>query len=655
MIDIEVFDKEFGWTSEKTFSAAEIVALQLSGNTDDIISSMNPDSFCVSDKKQLAFASDKLRKFWNLDKEDEFTHLLRECDAQYYVECSASVAKAFKRIGAIPVPNYMIKYLLRNEDVIPAQDSIRFMHQEQSPDHSAWRTIFLLNSIKQWDAVYDFLSPLDTFTINSRQDAVKVIQSLYDQTSESMVYEQFPRWREAVRTARYNLKDHKNEGLTELELGLLYRYSKDYLGNYKELTLQDIPTNYLETITDEYGVRYSNTQKRLIGVSIRKSFSCNDYVVPATVESIDDNAMMCLSTLKHITLPNSLRRIGCNQFLDSALEELSIPESVDFIIDGCMCEGCKSLKSVVFNNHQEYLSIATFNGCGALESVRLPKGLVGLSDNVFSGTSNLKSLDIEGVRWIGGECFLDCGLPLLKLTPSIEEVTEDAFNGMGKHSVHLYKMPTPYLFAGDREFGFDAHDTAELFTACWIHDLLGLYGIIRLLQDKRVRNYQLESTKKELSDYLKWMCDHIVDELDDETIQYCAYTMEPSTFSPLYFACIIATKISEEDLVFDAPLCIKYGLEFKQHLPTLYALVDEHGSHEAIDNFIQTIGEVSSIQKDSMLSSELEVASTLSFGDRTIVRMKSQFGYTSSSPSITVSNSLIAEFINVVKSFSLSK
>lgn len=648
MIDIEVFDKEDGWTTEKTFSAVEITCLQMSGVSDDKISSMQPTDISSFNDKILEYAPSKLIKFWLQDKECNFIHLVRESNAHYYVECSASMARAFKHFGAVPVPNSMVKYLLHMEEVIPAQDGIRFMHQEQSlPDHRAWRTIFLLNSIKQYDAVNEYLCPLDDLSITCKEDAVKIIQTLYDLTSDPMIYEQFPKWREAVRTARYYLKDHKNEGLTEHELGLLHRYSKYYLSDYKEIALQDIPCDYLETITDEYGIRFSKSMKRLIGVVDRKSFNCSDYKVPDTVESMDDNAMMCLSVLRHISLPDSLRRIGCNQFLHSSLEELTIPASVDFLIDDCLCEGCKSLKSVEFKGHQEYLNIAMFNGCSTLESVVLPKGLVGLSDNVFSGTDNLQSLDIKGVRWIGGECFLGSGLPRLDVTSSIEEVAPDAFVGMGEHAVYLYKMPTPYLFGGDRKFVFDAHETAELFTSCWIHDLLGIYGEIRQIQDKCVRMHNLEVKKKELSYYLQWMCDHICDELDEETIQYCAYTMNPATFSPLYFACIIATKLSEEDYIIDSGLCAKLGQEFKFLLPTLYSLVDKNGSHKAIADFIQQIGKADIPTTDSMMYSELQVAiNFFSDEERSIVRMKSQFGYSQSSPSITVQRELVDDIYN---------
>jgi len=667
MIEIEVLDENYGWEKAQTFSPEEIVALQLSGKSDDVIAAMNPvpEKLAYISAHEFESARNRLCRFWKTDKEDAFTNLVRETDAQYWIECSAGVASEFKRISAVPVPNTMVKYLLYDHDrIIPAQDGIRFMRQESDlPDRSAWRTIFLLSSIKQYDAVCESLSPLKDYNITTREDAVGAFVALYDQTSDPSIYEQFPIWKETIRRARYILKDCKKNGrLTEHESLLMNRYFKYYLHDYKTLKLEDIPTKYLYTKEDKDGVVYSQSGKRLIGVNDRKRFNSTNYVVADGVESMDDDAMMCLPSLKQISLPETLRRIGSNQFLQSGLESLTIPASVDFAIDGCMCEGCKSLKTVEFKNHQEELGIAMFNGCSSLESVKMPVGVVRLQDLCFAETSSLKTLDLTGVRFIGDECFLNSSAKL-RLPETVDVVGLTSFKGMPEDSVYLDNYPNPYNYTLNSKFAH--HTFAEFFTEgpMWINGLAALYGLVRYLQDSDLRVHTIEGRKTELALYIKWLHDHIVEGcvFDKEMIEFCAFTMDPATFSSLWFASIMAVKIDEEDLFFKPFLMLKYGIEFKNLLPTIYSIFDSRGSHQAIDEFVETIGKDKNMihnrkeqseylnEADPTLLDEFKFTLTNAHDDLCKVRMKSQYGYAhSTGPTMTTSLELIKRFHDIM-------
>lgn len=667
MIEIKVFNDNYGWQKTMTFSPEEIAALQLSGRTDDDIAAMNPipEKLANISANELESARNKLCEFWKTDNEDGLINLVRECDAQYWVECSAGVASEFKKIGAVPLPNTMVKNLLYgHKPFIPAQDGIRFMRQGADlPDRSAWRTIFLLSSIKQYDAVCESLSPLIDYNIVTREDAVGAFVALYDQTGDPSIYEQFPIWKETIRKARYILKDSKKKGrLTEYESMLLYRYFKYYLKGYEELSLHDLPTKYLYTKEDKDGVVYSLSGKRLIGVTDRKSFNSTNYVIADGVESLDEGAFMCISCLKHIKLPESLRRIGSKQFLQSGLEELTIPASVDFPIGRCMCEGCKSLKTVKFKNHQERLDIALFNGASSLESVNMPAGVVNVLDLCFADTSSLKTIDLTGVRFIGDDCFLNSGAQL-KLPETVEIVGLTAFKGMSKDSVYLDNYPNPYNYTLDTKYAH--HTFAEFFTEgpMWINGLAGLYGLVRYLQDLELREHTIEGRKIELSLYIKWLHDHLAEGcvFDKEMIEFCAFTMDPVSFSSLWFACIIAVKIEEEDLFFKEYEFLKYGIEFKNLLPEIYSIFDGRGSHRAIDDFIESISKDETVihdrkaqskclnDADPTLLDEFEFALSNTHDDLCKVRMKSQYGYAhTTGPTMTTSKELITKLRDIM-------
>ena len=69
MIEIEVFNDNYGWEKTMTFSPEEIAALQLSGRTDDDIAAMNPISEKLANisANELESARNKLCEFWKMD------------------------------------------------------------------------------------------------------------------------------------------------------------------------------------------------------------------------------------------------------------------------------------------------------------------------------------------------------------------------------------------------------------------------------------------------------------------------------------------------------------------------------------------------------------------------------------------------------------
>ncbi|MCD8354037.1 MAG: leucine-rich repeat domain-containing protein [Clostridiales bacterium] len=106
-------------------------------------------------------------------------------------------------------------------------------------------------------------------------------------------------------------------------------------------------------------------------------------------------------TLKHLTLPASLRRAGTRCFAQcAALPRLELPAGLRELGERC------------------------FYGCGALEHLELPEGIEILPDYTFAECRKLKRVSLpHSVRTIGRCCFYNCThLEKLDLPDSLEAI-----------------------------------------------------------------------------------------------------------------------------------------------------------------------------------------------------------------------------------------
>ncbi|WP_278599463.1 leucine-rich repeat domain-containing protein [Bacteroides nordii] len=94
------------------------------------------------------------------------------------------------------------------------------------------------------------------------------------------------------------------------------------------------------------------------------------------------------TSIKHITLPSTLKVINSAFNGCSGLLELELPSGLTQL--GSMY-GCSSLKSLVIP--ESVTEVGSFRSCTQLESITLPSGLAGWLPN-FNDCSNLKSITI---------------------------------------------------------------------------------------------------------------------------------------------------------------------------------------------------------------------------------------------------------------------
>ena len=130
--------------------------------------------------------------------------------------------------------------------------------------------------------------------------------------------------------------------------------------------------------------------------------------------------------MRKIHLPNTIRYMVDNTFIDCCLEELVLPEGMTEI-PGCMCENCRELKRVVLPSTLKKIGDAAFCNCIKLEEIVLPNGLEVIRDDAFGNCVSLKHLELPAsLKYIGSDTFLGSGVDYLsKFEHKDEDLTSD--------------------------------------------------------------------------------------------------------------------------------------------------------------------------------------------------------------------------------------
>lgn len=132
---------------------------------------------------------------------------------------------------------------------------------------------------------------------------------------------------------------------------------------------------------DDYGVWYAHFGSVIKDVDFVLFQGINEYRVPDDVVRVADSAFF-LSSVKKITLPNSVSHIGKDAFRECCkLEEIILPPLITEIPTKCFY-GCVSLKKVVLPKSLNVIRSWAFASC-ALESVEIPDGIQFIEPHAF--------------------------------------------------------------------------------------------------------------------------------------------------------------------------------------------------------------------------------------------------------------------------------
>ena len=157
-----------------------------------------------------------------------------------------------------------------------------------------------------------------------------------------------------------------------------------------------------ETITDEFGVKYSKDGRKLLKAPQELK---GTYSIRKGTNIICDLAFCCCKSLKSLILPDSVIFIGNEAFSDcDLLSSLVIPNSVTSIGNSAF-SGCSSLRSLVIPNSVTSIGFGAFGNCKSLRSLVIPDSITIIGDSVFWGSNLPNDLKEELISRFGDKIF----------------------------------------------------------------------------------------------------------------------------------------------------------------------------------------------------------------------------------------------------------
>lgn len=129
----------------------------------------------------------------------------------------------------------------------------------------------------------------------------------------------------------------------------------------------------------------------------------------APVTEIRDNAFYECKTLKQVSLPETIKKIGHHCFYEcTSLEGIKLPESVTEIGMGCFSE-CSSLSYALIPDSIEILADSCFRNCVSLTDIVIPQSVTEIEKFCFAGCDSLSNISLSGrTAEIGDYAFFMC-------------------------------------------------------------------------------------------------------------------------------------------------------------------------------------------------------------------------------------------------------
>ena len=180
-------------------------------------------------------------------------------------------------------------------------------------------------------------------------------------------------------------------------------------------------------------------------------------VVPARykgkpVTTLDDYAFCSCTSLKSITLPDSLTAINVFAFYKcTALRSITIPDSVISLGNSVFWE-CTSLESIILPSCLTGISAGTFYKCTSIQSIIIPDSVTSIGNNAFSYCESLRTITFpEGITSIGLLAFDSCNsLQSVTLPDGLTTIGNYAFRGCA--AIQSITIPEGVTTIGSGEF-----------------------------------------------------------------------------------------------------------------------------------------------------------------------------------------------------------
>ncbi len=212
--------------------------------------------------------------------------------------------------------------------------------------------------------------------------------------------------------------------------------------------------------------------------------------IPETIEGcrvveLRDNAFYECSSLRHIDLPGTVRKIGHHCFYAcSSLESIAIPGSVTEIGMGCFC-GCAALNSASLPDSFSTLPESCFRSCTSLTSFTVPDSVVTVGDFCFSGCVELKNVSLgRKLKSVGDCAFYMCSsLKGLYVPPSVNDIGICAFGYVPTENGAV--IADDFVLLGDGDSAARAYAKDNHITFTDASDTVHAFAIQRITGERK--------------------------------------------------------------------------------------------------------------------------------------------------------------------------
>lgn len=119
--------------------------------------------------------------------------------------------------------------------------------------------------------------------------------------------------------------------------------------------------------------------------------------IPYGTDKIGDYAFYSCSSIKNITIPDSVTSIGYQAFLASGIINVTIPNSVTSIGEQAFYS-CSSLESITIPDSVTSISGLAFYSCSSLESITIPDSVTSIGNSALDNCKMLAHIYYTGSK-----------------------------------------------------------------------------------------------------------------------------------------------------------------------------------------------------------------------------------------------------------------
>ena len=250
--------------------------------------------------------------------------------------------------------------------------------------------------------------------------------------------------------------------------------------------------------------------------------------IPEGVRIIGKNAFCFCTSLKSVSLPESIEKIDCFAFSETPWltnhpysydGKYIVEQNILIRADSNVCTG-----EIVIPDGIRYIAGGAFQGCYYMTAVIIPDGVTGCGESAFEWCSELTEITVpEGVTELGDYIFSGCNkLETVSLPKTLRSIGNAAFS-------RLYSLRTVTFAEGAelKEIPFNSFRGCIALTTLRLPDSVTSIGDFAFFDCEELKDFDLPPQLSHLGDYALGCCFSLESVTIPETLTYlpeCAFS-----------------------------------------------------------------------------------------------------------------------------------